>query len=105
MVKNIALCYRIICWGAGIIIRCDAVQFVGHQSLVKPATAIFGSVPLRARPTLPFSCFLTSEPAGFQTSLVALDIFEAKAGQAELSFLEFAADQNEALLFGFAQCL
>nr|WP_196237501.1 hypothetical protein [Rhizobium leguminosarum] len=46
-----------------------------------------------------------SEPARFQTTLVALDIVGAQLRQTELPFLKFPADQDEALLFGFAQCL
>ena len=46
-----------------------------------------------------------SEPASFQTPLVALDIFRAQLCQTELSFLKFPADQDEALLFSFGQCL
>ena len=46
-----------------------------------------------------------SEPASFQTPLVALDIFGAQLCQTELSFLKFPADQDEALLFSFLQCL
>ncbi|WP_405048991.1 MULTISPECIES: hypothetical protein [unclassified Rhizobium] len=46
-----------------------------------------------------------SEPASFQTPLIAPDIVGAQLCQTELSFLKFPADQDEALLFGFAQCL
>ncbi|WP_375164714.1 hypothetical protein [Rhizobium hidalgonense] len=46
-----------------------------------------------------------SEPASFQPPFVAPDIFGAQLCQTELSFLKFPADQDEALLFGFAQCL
>lgn len=46
-----------------------------------------------------------SELARFQTPLVALDIVGAQLCQTELPFLKFPADQDEALLLGFAQCL
>jgi hypothetical protein len=48
---------------------------------------------------------ISSEPASFKTPLVALDIFGAQLCQTELSFLKFPADQDEALLFGFAHWL
>lgn len=46
-----------------------------------------------------------SELARFETPLVALDIVGAQLCQTELPFLKFPADQDEALLFGFVQCL
>ncbi|MBW6423226.1 hypothetical protein KX729_17345, partial [Rhizobium sp. XQZ8] len=44
-----------------------------------------------------------SEPASFQTPLIARNIFGAHFRQTELSFLKFPADKDEALLFGVAQ--
>jgi hypothetical protein len=46
-----------------------------------------------------------SELAGLETPLVALDMVQAARSQAELSFLKFPADRDEALLLGFVQCL
>jgi len=44
-----------------------------------------------------------SEPASFQTPLIARNVFGAHFRQTELSFLKFPADKDEALLFGVAQ--